>query len=235
MLEIIVETVEDALAAEAGGATRLDLKADFFEKGLTPSAGMVEQICSRVNIEVMVMVRPHTRSWVLSPEDVAVMCSDIRIGCELGAEGFLLAALTDDHELDFPAIEAFRNAAGDLPLHFHMGWELTRDTHETLKQLISLGVKSVRTSGGIGPGGQAVENIPQIRVLQELAAGNIDLMLAGGVIAENIGHLVAETGVMQAHSGTGVRTPPTVRGVVDQVKVRELREALDQAVALYTA
>lgn len=63
MLEIIVETVADALAAEAGGATQLDLKSAAELDGLTPTLGMIEQICSRVQIDVMVMVRPHKKKF----------------------------------------------------------------------------------------------------------------------------------------------------------------------------
>ena len=230
MLEIIVETVSDAIAAEGGGATQLDLKSDFVEDGLTPTAGMVERICSRVDVDVIVMVRTRANGMVLTPDDIAIMCSDIKLSRERGATGFLLGAITEDRRIDIDAIKAFQEAAEDRPLHFHLAWEMTEDLNETLEELIGLGIKSVRTTGGLGLGARAIEGVDKIKAFREQAAGRIDLLLAGGVSAENVGQLVAETGVMHAHAGSSVRIPPSTRGYVDVEKVRALREALDHAV-----
>jgi copper homeostasis protein len=232
MLEIIAETVADASAAEAGGATQLDLKSDFVENGLTPTAGMVERICSRVDIDVIVMVRTRANGMVLTPDDIAIMCSDIRLSRERGAVGFLLGAITEDRRIDVEAIKAFQEAAGDLPLHFHLAWELTENLEETLERLIDLGIKSVRTTGGLGVGGKAEQGVDQIKAFREQAAGRLDLLLAGGVSAENVGRLVTETGVIHAHAGSSVRIPPNPRGIVDEDKVRALREALDRALGV---
>ncbi len=230
MLEIITETVNDALAAEAGGATQLDLKSDFVEHGLTPTAGMVERICSRVNIDVIVMVRTHANGMVLTADDLAVMCADIRLAAERGAKGFLLGALTPDGRIDRRAVEILQEAAGHLPLHFHLAWEMARDPAPALDELIKLGVKSVRTTGGQALGGRAMDARAQIRAFREQAARRIDLLLAGGVSAENIEVLVRETGVFHAHAGSSVRQPPSPKGIVVASKVRQLRQALDRAV-----
>lgn len=237
-LEIIVETVADAVAAEAGGATQLDLKSDFAEGGLTATTGMAEAICSRVQIDVILMIRPHARSMSYSAEDINVMCTDIRLARERGVQGFLLGANTTNDlsgELDLEAIHAFQEAAGDIPLNAHMFWLATRERHKTLEQLIELGFRSVRTSGGVGMGKKAPDWLPEIRAQQEWAAGRIDLFLAGGVSAANIGHLVAGTGVFNAHAGSSVRIPEGPTGVVVEEKVRALRKALDNAVVAYSA
>jgi copper homeostasis protein len=230
MLEIIAETVVDAIAAEAGGATQLDLKSDFIENGLTPTAGMVERICSRVDIDVIVMVRTHADGMVLTPDDIAIMCSDIKLSRERGAAGFLLGAITEDRRIDIEAIKAFQEAAEDLPINFHLAWEMTEELRDTLEVLINLGIKSVRTTGGQGLGGKAERGINQIRAFREQVAGQLDLFLAGGVSVDNVGGLVTETGVVHAHAGSSVRIPPDPRGKVDAEKVRALREALDRAV-----
>ena len=231
MLEIIAETVSDALAAQAGGATQLDLKCDFVENGLTPTAGMVERICSKVDIDVIVMVRTYANGMMLSPDDLAVMCSDIRLSAERGAAGFLLGALTENGEIDIKAVQMLQQAAWKLPLHFHLAWELTRDPEEALEILIQLGIESVRTTGGQGLGAKAINGIPQIRAFQEQAADRIELLLAGGVSSKNIEQLVKETGVAYAHAGSSVRNPSNTKGCVIEAKVRALREALDRAVA----
>lgn len=231
MLEIIAETVVDAQAAEAGGATQLDLKSDFVEYGLTPTAGMVEQVCSWVDIDVLVMVRTHANGMVLTPVDLEIMCADIRLAAERGASGFLLGALTEAGEIDKQAVRTLQEAAGILPLHFHLAWELTPEPERALEELIELGVRSVRTTGGKGLGAQAVEGINPLKRFQELAQGRIDLLLAGGVSAQNVGRLVTETGIVHAHAGSSVRTPQNPQGSVQQDKVRQLRTALEKAVA----
>jgi copper homeostasis protein len=231
MLEIIAETVGDALAAEAGGATQLDLKSDFMQDGLSPTTGMIEQICKRVQIATIAMIRPHTRSFVCSPEDVAVMCTDIRLGREHGAAGFLLGAITEEGSIDMEAVEQFQETARDLPLNFHLVWQATSDLEQALEDLIRAGVCSVRITGGKGIGGRAIDHPESIRRFQEQSAGRIELFLAGGVAADNIEELVQRTGVRHAHSGSPIREPANRSGVVSEAKVRALRTALDRAVA----
>jgi len=231
MLEIIAETVEDARAAKAGGATQLDLKSDFMQDGLSPTTGMIERICERVDIDVIAMIRPHTRSFSCSEDDIAVMCTDIRLGRERGASGFLLGAITPDGRIDMDAVQRFQDAARDLPLNFHLVWQATSDAQQALEDLITAGVYSVRITGGFALGNKAIDHVDQIRAFQEQAAGRIELFLAGGVSAENIKTLVKETGVLNAHSGSPVREPADRSGIVSETKVRALRTALDQAVA----
>lgn len=230
MLEIIVETVPDALAAQAGGATQLDLKCDFVEYGLTPSIGTVEQVSSHVDIDVVMMVRTYANGMVLGPYDLEIMCTDLRLAAEHGADGFLLGALTEDGHIDKNAVLTLQEAAGQTPIHFHLAWEMTQDPRQALEVLIELGIKSVRTSGGQGLGGKAPRGIAGLRRYQEQARGRIELFLAGGVNPKNIGQLVRETGILHAHAGTSVRTPPTQKGSVTQAKVHQLRSALNEAV-----
>jgi copper homeostasis protein len=231
MLEIVVETVQDAIAAEKGGADRLDLKSSFILKGLTPSAGMIEEICSRVALDVMVMIRPHVRSWVVSPDDLAVMAADIRLARSLGASGFLLGALSEDKQIDTAVVRSLAEAAEGLPLHFHMGWEMSTDPIAELEQAIDLGIHSLRTSGGAGPEGSAATNLELICSFREYASGRIELLLAGGVTIENVGVLVKKSGVTNIHSGSAVRSPVKPQGAVDASKVAKLRAKLDQALS----
>lgn len=230
-LEIIIETLAGALAAQAGGATQLDFKSASSEGGLTPSAGMMEQVCGSVEIDVLVMIRPHARTFVYSKSDIAAMCSDIRLARKMGAKGFLLGCLTEDKRVDVDAMRLLQEAAADCPLNFHLAWELTVDPREALETIIELGVQSVRTTGGAGLSSKAVDGLAQICRFVEQAAGRIEFFLASGVNAENMAQIVAGTGVSNAHVGTGARVPPTAHGVVDQLKVGQLAESLSRAVA----
>jgi copper homeostasis protein len=229
MLEIIAETVSDALAAEAGGATQLELVSDIFEDGLTPSIGLIEQVCARVHIPVLVMVRPHARGFVYSPEDVAVMCADIRAACDRGASGLMLGCLTADGRMDQAAIRVFMDAAQGRPLHCHNAWQLAANPEQALEEVIALEFQSVRITGGRNVAGKAEENMARIRQFAQQGAGRIEFLLAGGVHAGNVARLVAGAGVRNVHAGAGARVPPQRGGVVDAGKVAELAEALRKA------
>jgi copper homeostasis protein len=228
-LEIIVDTYTDALLAESAGATQLDLKADFPKGGVTQSIGMIEQICGVLTIPVMVMIRPHDRGFLMTEADIEIMCSDIRFARSVGAEHFLLGCLNEENEIDSEAYKKFQNAAGDGLLHSHLVWELAADPMKALDDLASLGLKSVRSTGGGGLEGKVEKNLPAVRAFAEHAGERIDLFLAGGVHAGNVGKIVSDTGITNIHVGSGAREPASPAGIVNEKKVELIRDMLDTA------
>ena len=229
MLEVVVETVEDAVAAYNGGAAQVEVKCDYLEYGLTPTAGMLAEIRSSVPCRVLSMVRPHARSFVYSKTDIAAMVSDIRRAGSLGVDGLLVGCLTPENEIDIDAIHELKDAAGELDLHFHLAWESTPDPISTLEHLIELGIKSVRTSGGQGTQGIATQNQPKLKTYVDHTAGRIELLLAGGIRISNLAEVVTSTGIRNVHTGSGARNPETRTGVVSEEKVRRLCEELRSA------
>lgn len=227
-LEIIVETVEDARAAEAGGATQLDLKAHYPCSGITPSIGMVTVIAQTVKIPIVLMVRPHARSFLASPADLQAARSDILATKALGVQNFMFGFLTNEQTLDIQAVEQLRDAAGDGRIHMHLAWELSRDPWQALDQMLSLGFHSIHTGGlstqGTAFGGSALDAAANIRRIAEIVRGRMEIFLAGSVSAENAVSLMRATGITNLHCGRGVRTPATADGKVDENKVRLLRQ-----------
>mgnify|MGYP002660952171 CR=1 FL=1 len=57
VLEVIALDIEDAVAAQAGGADRLELVTEMAADGLTPSAATVAGIRAAVDIDLRVMLR----------------------------------------------------------------------------------------------------------------------------------------------------------------------------------
>jgi hypothetical protein len=57
LLEVIVQTVDDARAAEAGGADRLEVVRDINRDGLTPSIDVLRSIRAATRLPLRVMVR----------------------------------------------------------------------------------------------------------------------------------------------------------------------------------
>jgi copper homeostasis protein len=233
-LEIIVDTLEDALRAEDAGATQLDLKADFPKGGITQSAGMIERVCLTLEIPIMVMIRPHARGFVMSDADIDTMCSDIRIARSLGAEHFLLGCLDREGDIDQEAYLRFQDAAGDGYLHSHLVWEVAANPMQAMDDLITLGVRSARTTGGGGLEGKVAMNLPAVQSFAQHAKGKLDLFLAGGVHAGNVERIISETNITNIHVGSGAREPTNPEGLVDEKKVRQIREVLDRVVANLT-
>lgn len=231
-LEVVVETCEDALAAEAGGADQIEVKCDYLEYGLTPTAGMLAEICRHASIGVLCMIRPHARTLVYSSSDISAMATDIRHAKTLPIKGFLLGCLTPDNLLDLKSLEILKDAAEPLDVHFHLAWEQTKDPFLSLKQLVALGFKSVRTSGGDGISGQAVENINRLKAYADYLQGDMDLYLAGGITTDNVSKVISETGISNVHSGSGVRVPSTRVGVVSRNLVLEMKQAITRASCL---
>lgn len=227
-LEIIVETLEDALAAQEGGATQLDLKAHYpCRGGITPSHGMMVTIMEKINIPVVMMVRPHTRTFHMTPSDIAVASADIVYGRELGVRDFMFGCLTEDGKLDVPAVRKLKEAGGDSRIHMHLAWELSADPWQALQSMMDMGFSSIHTgglsSGGKSIGGSAVDSSTTIKKIAEIVKDRMEIFLAGSVSAENAAILIQSTGVSNLHCGRGVRTPPTADGYVDSKKVKELR------------
>jgi copper homeostasis protein len=225
-LEVVVETCEDALEAEAGGADQIEVKCDYLEYGLTPTAGMLAEICRSVSCDVLCMVRPHARSNVYSSSDITVMVRDIQNVKGLPIQGFLLGCLTPENQLDLQSLEYLKEAAEPLDLHFHLAWELAADPFLALEQLVRLGFKSVRTSGGDGISGQAGDNCRRIIEYADFIQGDLDLYLAGGIRPNNVAEIIKNTGVDKVHSGSGVRKPNTRVGAVSRDLVQAMKSAM---------
>ena len=228
-LEIIVETLEDALAAEKGGATQLDLKAHYPCSGITPSIGTVTTIHEQVKIPIVMMIRPHARAFQASAGDVEVASADIQAGKGIGIRDFMFGFLTPEMEIDQKVSETLREKAEGGQIHMHLGWELCRDPWQALNTVLDLGFHSIHTGGlstqGKAFGGSALDSAQNIRRIAEIINGRMEIFLAGSVSAENAADLIHATGITNLHCGRGVRTPPSAEGAVDADKVRRLRQA----------
>ena len=197
VIEACVESLEAALAAERGGADRLELCANLDVGGITPSAELIAQVKSRVAVPVFVMIRPRGGSFVYTAAERDAMRRDIIVALELRADGLVLGMLDDDRRVDARGVRDLLALSGDPPVTFHKAFDAISDQLTALETLIDLGVDRVLTSGGAP---SAVEGTAAIRNLVERAGDRIHILAGGGVCSHNARELVRSTRVAELHA-----------------------------------
>lgn len=226
LVEACVDSVASALAAERGGAGRLELCDNLYDGGTTPSAGMISAVKATVRIPVFVIVRPRGGGFVYTNEEIGVMRLDIEAARMLGADGVVVGPLTRDARVDVDRLRQLVDAAADLPVTYHRAFDLTRDPEQALEALIQQRVARVLTSGGAGT---AIDGATSIGSLVKRAAGQITVMAGGGVREETIQELVQRSGVTEVHvRGTRLTSVP-MQGAREGPRLRKALPADETA------
>ena len=207
LVEACLDSVPSALAAEAGGAGRIELCDNLVEGGTTPSAGTIALCKERLSIPVFVMIRPRGGEFLYSDVELEVMRRDIAHARSLGADGVVLGLLTPDGRVDVERTRALVQAARPLPVTFHRAIDVCRDPAEALEALIALGVERVLTSGQAPTAPEGAEVIARLVCR---AAGRIGILPGCGIDETNAREVVARTGVEEVH----VRGTSTVRSAM---------------------
>jgi len=196
LVEACVDSVGSAIAAQQGGARRIELCDNLVEGGTTPSAGTIALCRARLRIPIYVMIRPRGGDFCYSPVELDVMRRDIDAAHAFGADGVVLGLLTPDGRVDRRRTRALLELARPLDVTFHRAIDVARDPLTALDDLITLGVDRVLTSG------QSRTALAGARVIAELverAAGRLVVLAGGGVDEKNAHQVVARTGVREIH------------------------------------
>jgi copper homeostasis protein len=196
-LEITVGTVEDAVAAEQGGANRLELCAALAVGGLTPSLGTLIEVKAAVALPVMVLVRPRPGGFAYGAADFRVMQRDVDLALQHGADGIVFGILTTDGRVDADRSRHLLRQAGERATVFHRAFDVTPDPFEALEQLIDLGFRRVMTSGQEET---AYNGAGLIAELVRRARGRVEILPAGGINRFTVADVVTRTGCDQVHA-----------------------------------
>jgi copper homeostasis protein len=196
VVEACVDSVAGSIAAERGGAGRIELCDALFDGGTTPSAGMISACKEAVSIPVFVMIRSRGGGFQYSESERDVMLRDVIAARELGADGIVTGALLSDNTIDLETVRLLGEAAGDCPVTFHKAFDLTPDLCASLDLLIDAGVNRVLTSGGAAA---ALDGVPKLAELVRRAGSGITVIAGGGVRQENVEPIVAGSGVREVH------------------------------------
>jgi copper homeostasis protein len=197
LLEICCDHLESAVAAQAGGAHRIELCAALATDGITPSAGILAEVVKHLSIPVFVLVRPRPGNFVYTGRELEAMLSDIHHCKALGAAGIVSGALLGDNTIDRKATAKLIAAAAPLPFTFHKAFDETPDPLAALDTLVALGAGRVLTSGQVP---KAVDGKNLLQQLARRGAGRIELLCGGGVRDHNLAELLAMEGIHEFHS-----------------------------------
>ena len=195
--EVCANSVESCLAAQTGGANRVELCAGIPEGGTTPSYGeisMAREILDTTRLHVI--IRPRGGDFLYSPIEVKTMLKDIEIARKLGVDGVVFGCLTANGEIDSTAMQELKFASQGLSVTFHRAFDVCCNPKEALEQIIELGCNRILTSGQQAT---AEQGIPLLKELQEQAAGRIILLAGCGVNENNIARIAQETGIQEFH------------------------------------
>lgn len=195
--EVCANSVESCLAAQAGGADRVELCAGIPEGGTTPSYGeisMARELLKTTRLHVI--IRPRGGDFLYSPIEVKTMLKDIEMARQLGADGVVFGCLTAEGEIDIPIMQELMKASQGLSVTFHRAFDVCRHPQKALEQIIELGCHRILTSGQQPT---AEQGIPLLKELQEQAAGRIILLAGCGVNEKNISRIASETGIREFH------------------------------------
>jgi copper homeostasis protein len=198
LLEVGVGSVEDALAAQAGGADRLELNAALALGGLTPSPGTLIEVRAATSLSLFVMIRPRQAGFSYKAAEFRVMQRDLAWALDHGADGVVFGILHEDGTIDVPRCRQLLAGAAGRPVVFHRAFDVTPAPFAALEQLIDLGVGRVMTSGQART---ALEGAGLIAGLLRRAAGRIEVLPAGGITSANVSDLLTRTGCTQVHCG----------------------------------
>ncbi|MFI8303741.1 copper homeostasis protein CutC [Streptomyces sp. NPDC085927] len=228
VLEVIALDAEDAVAARAGGADRLELVTDMAADGLTPSVATVAAVRAAVGLPLRVMLRLADGFAAGDLDRLVRTAHQVR---DAGAEEFVLGFLDTDGRVDLDAVERVAGALDGCRWTFHRAIDRAADRDALRKQLDGLpGLDTYLTAGA--PGGVA-DGLPTLLAEARRGRGGEpgyqqELLVGGGLRLEQVPTLLA-AGIRAFHIG-GAARPDGWTGPVSAESVAQWRRVVDGAV-----
>lgn len=230
ILEVIAVSADDAVAARAGGADRLELATDMAADGLTPPREVFAAIRAAVDLPLRVMLRLEDG---FAAGDVERLCAVARGLWAEGAREFVLGFLRPDGSLDLDAVLAVLDAVPGCRWTFHRALDHSADRSAVRARLAGLpGLDALLTAGsprGVDSGLGTLLAEAAEAGSDERAAGP-RILVGGGLRTEHL-PVLRGAGIDAFHVGSAVRAGGW-DAPVDPEEVRRWRSLLDAPAVL---
>lgn len=197
VLEICANSLPSALAAQAGGADRVELCDNMAEGGTTPSYGTILTTRELLHIQVYPIIRPRGGDFLYSDHEFDLMRKDIELCKETGCDGVVIGLLLSDGSIDKKRTKLLVELAWPLGVTFHRAFDRSADPFQAMEDIIDCGCERILTSGQQPTAPEGAELIAR---LVEKAGGHIIIMPGSGVRENNIAELVRKTRATEYHS-----------------------------------
>ena len=242
-IEICCGSALDCLAAQAGGADRIELNSALALGGLTPTLANLIEAQKKVTIPIITMVRSRGAGFCTSEAEFEILYADAELLLTHGADGLAFGALHEDRTINAEQTRKMIDLAHRYGKEFvfHRAFDCAVEWDVALSQLIAWKADRILTSGGQAKAEQGIDVIAR---LQKQYGDQIEILAGSGVHAGNALGLLKQTGIHQLHSSCkDWQSDPTTSGnhvtyayapapheldyeIVSEQKVRELTAAV---------
>ena len=203
LLEVCANSVASALAAQDGGAERVELCENLHEGGTTPSYGEILVARKLLKIKLYILIRPRSGDFLYTDLEYKIMTADVQYCIDAGCDGVVIGMLNSDGTVDKRRCTELLNLAkkNGLGVTFHRAIDMCADMEQALEDIIEMGFERILTSGGRST---AMEGARMIANLIKKANGRITIMPGSGINERNVADLVYYTKAMEVHSSARV-------------------------------
>lgn len=228
LLEISVGSLEHALAAQRGGADRIELCVSLDVGGLTPDDELAKAVRANLQIPIFTMVRPRAGGFVYSDAEFAAIRSSIERARQFQMDGVVLGILTPRGRVDVPRTLELVNLAKGMAITFHRAIDEAADFLEAFEDIKQTGANRILTSGGAPSALAGATQIAKLvaRSQEKVAQGNVAILPGAGINAENICEVARITGAREFHSGLSSVLGRTEDATRFEAEVKRLITAL---------
>ena len=215
-----MDSLQDALEAEAGGADRLEVVRDLDQGGLTPDLTLVRQIAQAVSIPIRVMLRENGSMELRNEGELDVLCRDAAEISRIGVDGIVTGFIARNN-VDLATLQRITDAGPRLNITFHRAFDDLPDPLEAIRTLKTLPqVDRILTVGGSGewPHRRAC-----LHEWQRRASPEIKILAGAGLQERVFQDLMADPCIGEIHIGRAARIPQENGGRVSRIQVAQLK------------
>ena len=147
VLEVCVDSVESAIAATNGGATRIELCSNIIIGGTTPDLELFKIIRNKIQIPINVMIRPRFGDFCYTESEFEIMCRQSEKFAREGANAIVIGCLNPDGSLNEAYMKEIMNMATGCRVTLHRAYDMCKNPFEAFETARKLGVDTILTSG----------------------------------------------------------------------------------------